>query len=263
MANISLVNYSNSKKGSLILRNRTRKTLAERIDVRTKMAMLAVLIATGAIVKDYVLGSVLFAVVVLLSFAIGRGKTAVSFSFAYLFLMGIFWATTMLPPNATGALGSFALACRTCMPICLFAAVFATTTKIGDLTAALYGMRLPKAVVVPLVIAVRFFPTLKEESSAVTDAMRVRGLALSPKNLVSKPALMFESAVVPVMLRCAKIADELAAAAVARGIDRPGRKTSYNAPRFGWADFLSFAFLVICCSLLVAAKVNQGIGGLL
>ena len=74
---------------------------------------------------------------------------------------------------------------------------------------------------------------------------------------------MFESAVVPVMLRCAKIADELAAAAVARGIDRPGRKTSYNAPRFGWADFLSLAFLAVCCSLLVAAKVNQGIGGLL
>ncbi len=70
---------------------------------------------------------------------------AASFSFAYLFLMGIFWVTTMLPPNAAGALGSFALACRTCMPICLFAAVFATTTKIGDLTAALYGMRLPKA----------------------------------------------------------------------------------------------------------------------
>lgn len=146
------------------------------------------------------------------------------------------------------------------MPICLFAAVFATTTKIGDLTAALYGMRLPKTVVVPLVIAVRFFPTLKEESSAVADAMRVRGLALSLKNLVSKPALMFESAVVPVMLRCAKIADELAAAAVARGIDRPGRKTSYNAPRFGRVDFLSLAFLVICCSLLVAVKVNQGIG---
>ncbi|MFQ9180017.1 MAG: hypothetical protein ACLR3C_08935 [Eggerthella lenta] len=108
--------------------------------------MLVVLIATGAIVKDYVLGSVLFAVVVLLSFAIGRGRMAASFSFAYLFLMGIFWVTTMLPPNAAGALGSFALACRTCMPICLFAAVFATTTKIGDLTAALYGMRLPKTV---------------------------------------------------------------------------------------------------------------------
>ena len=185
--------------------------------------MLVVLIATGAIVKDYVLGSVLFAVVVLLSFAIGRGRMAASFSFAYLFLMGIFWVTTMLPPNAAGALGSFALACRTCMPICLFAAVFATTTKIGDLTAALYGMRLPKAVVVPLVIAVRFFPTLKEESSAVADAMR----------------------------------------AVARGIDRPGRKTSYNAPRFGWVDFLPLSILAACCLLLVVAKANQGIGGLL
>ena len=87
------------------MRRRTRKTLAEDIDVRTKVAMLVVLIATGAIVKDYVLGSVLFAVVVLLSFAIGRGRMAASFSFAYLFLMGIFWVTTMLPPNAAGALG--------------------------------------------------------------------------------------------------------------------------------------------------------------
>ena len=245
------------------MRSRVQKTLAEGIDVRTKMAMLAVLIATGAIVKDYVLGSALFAVVVLLSFAIGRGKTAISFSFAYLFFMALFWVTTMLPPSAAGALGSFALACRTCMPIFMFAAIFATSTKIGDLTAALYGLRLPKAAVVPLVIAVRFFPTLREECSAVADAMKVRGLAPSLRNLVSKPVLMFESAVVPVMLRCAKIADELAAAAVARGIDRPGRKTSYNAPRFGWADFLSLAFLAVCCSLLVAAKVNQGIGGLL
>ena len=230
------------------MRSRVQKTLAEGIDVRTKMAMLAVLIATGAIVKDYVLGSALFFVVVLLSFAIGRGKTAISFSFAYLLLMGLFWVTTML---------------RTCMPICLFAAIFATSTKIGDLTAALYGLRLPKAAVVPLVIAVRFFPTLREECSAVADAMKVRGLAPSLRNLVSKPALMFESAVVPVLLRCAKIADELAAAAVARGIDRPGRKTSYNAPRFERADFLSLAFLAVCCSLLVAAKASQGIGGLL
>ena len=98
------------------MRSRVQKTLAEGIDVRTKMAMLAVLIATGAIVKDYVLGSALFFVVVLLSFAIGRGKTAISFSFAYLLLMGLFWVTTMLPPSAAGALGSFALACRTCMP---------------------------------------------------------------------------------------------------------------------------------------------------
>ena len=149
------------------------------------------------------------------------------------------------------------------MPICLFAAIFATSTKIGDLTAALYGLRLPKAAVVPLVIVVRFFPTLREECSAVADAMKVRGLAPSLRNLVSKPALMFESAVVPVLLRCAKIADELAAAAVARGIDRPGRKTSYNAPRFERADFLSLAFLAVCCSLLVAAKASQGIGGLL
>ena len=99
------------------MRSRVQKTLAEGIDVRTKMAMLAVLIATGAIVKDYVLGSALFFVVVLLSFAIGRGKTAISFSFAYLLLMGLFWVTTMLPPPEPSARSPW-LAARACPSAC-------------------------------------------------------------------------------------------------------------------------------------------------
>ena len=136
--------------------------------------MLVVLIATGAIVKDYVLARS----------SLPSSSSSPSQSGAegwrfFLFRLSLSHGHLLGHDDASAerrrSLGSFALACRTCMPICLFAAVFATTTKIGDLTAALYGMRLPKTVVVPLVIAVRFFPTLKEESSAVADAMRVRG----------------------------------------------------------------------------------------
>lgn len=243
------------------MRSKTGKLRTDTLDVRTKLAILILLIAAGAIVKDYLWGSLLFAAVILLSFAVGRARIVLSFAFGYLVLMGVFWVTTILPANVAGALGSFALACRTCMPIFLFAAVLATTTKIGDLSAALYGLKLPRAVVIPLVIAVRFFPTLKREFLAVADAMRVRGLAPSAKNFATRPKDMLESLVIPVMLRCAKIADELAAAAVARGIDRPGEKTSYNAPRFGVADFAARSFTAAICAALVAVKLSEGIGG--
>lgn len=244
-------------------RKEPKTNTAERLDVRTKLAMLAVVVATGAIVKDYRWGSVLFAAVALLSFAIGRGRMAARFAGSYLLLMAFFWLTTLLPAGMAGALGSFALACRTCMPILLFAAVFASSTKIGDMTAALYGLRLPQCIVVPFSIAVRFFPTLAREASAVADAMRLRGLGPSLRNIATKPTLMFESLVVPIMLRCAKIADELAAAAVARGIDRPGKKTPYNAPRFGLADAAALAAALGFSAALVAVKLSGEAGGLL
>ena len=148
------------------------------------------------------------------------------------------------------------------MPICLFAAVFATTTKIGDLgrplrdEAAEGGCR-----------------SAGDSGAVLSDAQggvfcrsgrdEGEGLALSLKNLVSKPALMFESAVVPVMLRCAKIADRLAAAAVARGIDRPGRKTSLQRAPVRMGRFPASLDRLPPAACFVVAKANQGIGGLL
>ena len=56
------------------------------------------------------------------------------------------------------------------------------------------------------------------------------------------------------MLRCAKIADELAASAVARGIDRPGLRTSYSPTRITAADVAVLASTVAWCAGVAAAK---------
>ncbi|MDU6011940.1 MAG: energy-coupling factor transporter transmembrane component T, partial [Slackia sp.] len=150
--------------------------------------------------------------------------------------------------------GSAVLLARTCMPVFLFAAAFVSSTKIGDLTAALYSLHLPRALVVPLAVCVRFFPTLGQEAGAVLTSMHLRGLGLSPRNVVAHPVLTFESLLVPLMLRCAKIADELAASAVARGIDRPGLRTSYSPIRITAADVAVMASTIAWCTGVIAAK---------
>nr|WP_314785323.1 energy-coupling factor transporter transmembrane component T [Olsenella uli] len=228
--------------------------LCSRLDVRTKLAVLLALIVTGACVKDFAWGSMVFAFACMLTFAIGRRKMALSFAASYALIMLVFWATLFLPRSVSGALGSTVLLARTCMPVFLFAAAFVSSTKIGDLTAALYSLRLPHALVVPLAVCVRFFPTLGQEAGAVLTSMHLRGLGLSTRNVVAHPVLTFESLLVPLMLRCAKIADELAASAVARGIDRPGLRTSYSPIRIAAADVAVLAITIAWCAGVIAAK---------
>lgn len=237
-------------------------TRADRLDVRSKLVVLVFLVITVSIVKDLVWSTVLFLTVVILCFAIGRGRMALAFSASYLAIMGLFVLVNLLPAHIGGTVGSFMLLTRTMMPAALFMAIFVTSTKIGDLTAALYSAHVPRAIVIPFAVALRFFPTLREEVSAVSASLRLRGLAPNPRNLITRPALMFESLIVPIMLRSAKIAEELAAAAVARGIDRPGAKTAYNKPALRAADVIAMILVAIACGALITLRLHEGIGGL-
>ena len=92
----------------------------------------------------------------------------------------------------------------------------------------------------------------------MSASMRLRGLELSVRNLLTRPAPMFEALAVPLMLRSAKIAEELAAAAVARGIDRPGRKTAYRRPAFRALDAAALAGTALACGALVAVRLHEG-----
>jgi energy-coupling factor transport system permease protein len=58
--------------------------------------------------------------------------------------------------------------------------------------------------------------------------MRLRGIGLSAGNVLTRPLTVMESVLIPMMMRCATIAEELSAAAVTRGIESAGKRTSVN-----------------------------------
>jgi energy-coupling factor transport system permease protein len=115
---------------------------------------------------------------------------------------------------------------RKIMPTVFFASGLMATTKVGDLVSAMQSMRIPKVIVIPFTVMLRFFPTAKEEFAAIRDAARLRGLRFS-----------MERTLVPMMLRCANIAEELSAAAVTRGIESTERRTSMCELRLRLPDF--------------------------
>ena len=63
---------------------------------------------------------------------------------------------------------------------------------VSEMVTGLYAMKIPRAFIITFAVAMRFFPTAKEEISYVRDAMSLRGIGFSLRNLRLRPALVFE-----------------------------------------------------------------------
>jgi energy-coupling factor transport system permease protein len=146
----------------------------------------------------------------------------------------LFYAALMASSYICGLAGNFltafvgmAVICfRKIVPTVFFASGMMATTKVGDLVSAMQKLRIPKVIVIPFTVTLRFFPTAKEEFAAIRDAARLRGLRFS-----------MERTLVPMMLRGANIAEELSAASVTRGIESAKKRTSMCELRLGLPDF--------------------------
>lgn len=100
------------------------------------------------------------------------------------------------------------------------------TTQPGDLSAFLSKMHAPVALILGVLVVFRFFPTMASELSSIVRSMRNRSLT-APARMIAHPAASGEYVIVPLMLRCLQIADQLTVSAIARGAERNGIRSSY------------------------------------
>jgi energy-coupling factor transport system permease protein len=162
-------------------------------------------------------------------------------------------------PDALAAFVSMLVMClRKIAPTLYFASGLIATTRVSELVCALQRMHVPKSVVITFAVTLRFFPTAKEEFAAIRDAMRLRGIGLSARNIFTRPLAVLECVFVPMIMRCAALADELAAAAVCRGIDGEGRRSSLIELRLRSGDVIVIA---VFAALAVFALFG-GVGAL-
>lgn len=130
------------------------------------------------------------------------------------------------------------------------------TTPPGELAAFLSRIHTPTPVILGLLVMFRFFPTMKSELRSVWLSMRNRGLT-APAQLVSHPAASCEYVLVPLLLRCLQIADQLSVSAVARGAERPGKRGSYYGKRVDVCDSIWLAlWTVVTAVFLVVGGVR-------
>lgn len=94
----------------------------------------------------------------------------------------------------------------------------------------------------------RYFPFYTGDESGSKKlrlSMKTKGL-LEPARILTHPLETGEYVLIPLLLRCIQIADQLAVSAVVRGIQCPVKRSSYYGKRCG----LSTISLPLCGALL-------------
>lgn len=122
------------------------------------------------------------------------------------------------------------------------------TSAVGEYISAFMEMHLPAVVIIPMAVMLRFVPTLTEEWQIITQAMRLRGMAPTVKNVLCHPMFILENMLVPFLLRSSSIVDEMSAAVMARGFDKDHPRSSFIEVKMNTFDWV---FVTVSGILLV------------
>ena len=204
--------------------------------------------------KDFILGSVCFFFICILSCLMGQKKIVLKYLIFYVVIAAIQQLCAFLPQAIETILSIFTLFIRVMIPVVLFASTFIATTKVSELIAAMYSLKIPRSITITFAMVLRFFPTFSEEIHNIYDAMKLRGIALSWKNVFTRPVLILEAIAIPIVMRSASIAEELSASAVTRGIDNPAQRTSFIQLKVHAKDWMVLCFFLVAFVVLFFCK---------
>lgn len=141
--------------------------------------------------------------------------------------------------------------------------ILTSTTKPLDLTYALEWTMTPlkkihfpaHEIAMTISIALRFIPTLLEDTDKIMKAQESRGVSFKHGS-VGKRVISLTSLIVPLFVSSFNRSDELANAMECRGYDPQGKRTRYRILKAKWYDFVSLAivslllggFIAICAT---------------
>lgn len=183
-------------------------------------------------------------------FLSGRTRAGLRLTATYLVLLAI---DLLVVPVATGFALSFlsmlSVGIRMLLP-CIITGTYAfTTTTVGEFVCGLRRMRVPETVIIPCMVVIRFFPTLREDYRQIRNAMALRGIAAGPAGLLRHPAQSLEYILMPLLMNSNNVAQDLSVAALTKGIGLSGAHTCMTEIRM---TALDWAYMVVCTVPLAA-----------
>lgn len=119
-----------------------------------------------------------------------------------------------------------------------------------DLLAALQAMGAPQAVLIPCMVVLRFFPTIRRDASHLMESLKTRRVLAGRRYALRHPALVCELLVVPLLMRSVRVSDELAASALVRGLGGEIRPTMLHSLSFGVKDAVVTALTLASIGVL-------------
>lgn len=223
------------------------------LDVRTLLVLnigLSVLMFYGSNLVAAAAFCISFGVMLLF----GLHKSAAKYAFAFV-LCRLFILLPVVFLRLRGSLsviGFLAFGALRCIPLIMIAHTVIKKVDSGVLVCALKKLGLHKGFVLALTVALRFLPTARQEMTLIKECMKMRGIEAGFKNFCKNPSLIIEYSLVPLLFRSVKISEEMTAAALVKGTEYPGKKTSLTDVRLTLIDavFLLAALCVMTASVM-------------
>ena len=131
--------------------------------------------------------------------------------------------------------------------------ILTSTTKPMDMTYAFEWYLSPIKIIRPLrflaheiamtlSIALRFIPTLLDETERIMKAQASRGVDFNRGGLFKRFGAVI-ALIIPLFVSALERSEELANAMIVRGYDPRAKRTRYRLLRFSWRDIIAFLFI--------------------
>ncbi len=130
------------------------------------------------------------------------------------------------------------------MPCILAGLLILRTSSMSRMIAAMRALHLPQGFIIAMSTTFRYFPAIKEEFIHIRAAMKLQNIPLASR---------LECTVVPLMMSAVNTSDEIAAAAVARGIENPCKKNSVIKIHMVVSDWIVMFLVTIGVTILMKA----------
>lgn len=228
-----------------------------KLDPRTKLILMVIVTISSIFIRGKPAEITLIMAIGLLAFMLGKYKRALGFLLVYAGTYALTAVCPYLPQFLVSMIVMVSAVLHKMLPPMMFAFCVLLTTKVSTLISGMQSMRVPQKITIPIAVGLRYFPTAAEEMRAIRDARRLRGINISLKNLITRPGVTLEGALIPLLLRSANIAEELSASAVARGVDSGGRRTSIEKLQFEAQDVICLIVFAGLLILILSGGLNN------
>ena len=250
------------------------ESAVHRLDARTKIIATLLYIIELFVVNNFwgflIAAAALFAVIAVsrvpLRF-IFRGLTAVFLIIAFTFVLNVFmvdgrvlWHWKFLTITYEGLMRAFFMAVRLVLLI-IGSSMLTLTTKPIELTDGLEKLLKPFSkiglpsheIALMMTIALRFIPTLMEETDKIIKAQQARGADFESGNLFQRAKSLIPI-LVPLFVSSFRIAQDLALAMEARCYRGGSGRTRMNEIRFRRGDAVAAVLMALFLAVIIASR---------
>ncbi|UVJ55608.1 energy-coupling factor transporter transmembrane component T family protein [Trueperella pyogenes] len=193
-----------------------------------------------------------FVIGALYAFTVGAWRPGIALSAAYVLIaVGMSFTERLGSTTLVVAVVMLSYMAQKFVVLTLLGISLSKLASMRDLLSALQSMRAPQAVLIPCMVILRFFPTIWKDTSNLIESLKTRRILVGRGYILRHPALTCELIAIPLLMRCLRVSDELAASALARGLGAEPRPTILQPLSFGPRDAVAAVLTLLTTGALM------------